>query len=78
GLVTQNEALEIAPLLASVWEQVDETTWRFTLEEDVSFHDGSEFNAEVVKANFDRVLDPADASPRLNIFEMVEDVNVFV
>ncbi|MFA7745654.1 glutathione ABC transporter substrate-binding protein [Salinicoccus roseus] len=76
GLVTQNEALEIAPLLASEWEQVDETTWRFTLEEDVTFHDGSEFNAEVVKANFDRVLDPAVASPRLNIFEMVEEVNV--
>lgn len=76
GLVTQNEALEIAPLLASEWEQVDDTTWRFTLEEDVTFHDGSDFNAEVVKANFDRVLDPAVASPRLNIFEMVEEVNV--
>ena len=76
GLVTQNEALEIAPLLANEWEQVDETTWRFTLEEEVTFHDGSEFNAEVVKANFDRVLDPAVASPRLNIFEMVEEVNV--
>lgn len=76
GLVTQNEALEIAPLLANEWEQVDDTTWRFDLEEGVTFHDGSEFNAEVVKANFDRVLDPAVASPRLNIFEMVEEVNV--
>ncbi|WP_031547216.1 glutathione ABC transporter substrate-binding protein [Salinicoccus luteus] len=76
GLVTQNDELEIEPLLATDWEQTDDTTWVFNLREDVTFHDGSAFNAEGVKANLDRVLDPAVASPRLNIFEMVEEVNV--
>ncbi|MCG1010240.1 glutathione ABC transporter substrate-binding protein [Salinicoccus sp. ID82-1] len=76
GLVTQNEDLEIEPLLATEWQQEDDVTWTFTLREDVTFHDGSPFNAEVVKANLDRVLDPGVASPRMNLFEMIESVEV--
>ncbi|WP_037342061.1 glutathione ABC transporter substrate-binding protein [Salinicoccus luteus] len=76
GLVAHNDELGIEPLLASDWEQTDDTTWVFNLREDVTFHDGSAFNAEVVKANLDRILDPAIASPRVNIFEMIEEVNV--
>ncbi|GAB3066255.1 glutathione ABC transporter substrate-binding protein [Salinicoccus sesuvii] len=76
GLVTQNAELEIEPLLAEEWEQVDDETWLFTLREDVSFHDGSPFNAEVVKANFDRIVDPGIASPRVNLFEMIESVEI--
>ena len=76
GLVTQDENLEIQPLLAESWEQVNDLTWRFSLNEGVTFHDGSEFNADVVKANLERVQDPAVASPRLNLFDMIEDVNV--
>lgn len=76
GLVTQDENLEIEPLLAESYEQVDDLTWRFELRDDVTFHDGSEFNAEVVKANLERLIDPAMASPRLNLFEMITEVNV--
>lgn len=76
GLVKQDEDLEPEALLANDWEQVDETTWQFDLEEDVTFHDGSEFNAEVVEANFERILDETVASPRANIYEMVEDIEV--
>ncbi|MFC3420341.1 glutathione ABC transporter substrate-binding protein [Salinicoccus hispanicus] len=76
GLVTQNEDLEIEPLLAKEWEQTDDVTWVFTLREDVSFHDGSPFDAEVVKANLERVVDPGIASPRMNLFEMIESVEV--
>lgn len=76
GLVTQNADFEIQPLLAEEWEQVDDLTWEFTLRDDVTFHDGSEFDARVVKANLDRVRDPAVASPRLSIFEMISEVNV--
>lgn len=76
GLVTQDENFEIQPLLAKSWEQVDDLTWQFTLNEGVTFHDGSEFDAEVVKANLERVQDPAVASPRLNLFDMIEEVNV--
>ncbi|MCD2138932.1 glutathione ABC transporter substrate-binding protein [Salinicoccus halitifaciens] len=76
GLVTQDENFEIEPLLAEDWEQVDDLTWQFELREGVPFHDGSEFNAEVVKANLDRLTDPAVASPRLSLFEMISEVEV--
>ena len=76
GLLTQDENLEIVGQLAEDWEQVDEVTWEFTLREDVTFHDGSEFNAEVVKANIDRIQDPAVASPREFLLEMIEEVEI--
>src|SRR5699024_6291131 len=66
--------MEDQPRLATEWEEVDDTTWEFTLKEGVTFHDGSEFNAEVVEANLDCVLDPAVASPRMFLYEMITDV----
>ncbi|MDS1270596.1 ABC transporter substrate-binding protein [Lipingzhangella sp. LS1_29] len=46
---------EIVPGLAHDWEQSDDgTEWTFFLEEDVTFHDGEEFNADAVCANFER------------------------
>ena len=75
-LLTQDENFEIVPVLAEEYEQVDDTTWQFKLREGVTFHDGSEFNADVVKANIERVKDPAKASPRSFLLEMVSEVNV--
>ncbi|TCP54219.1 peptide/nickel transport system substrate-binding protein [Tamaricihabitans halophyticus] len=46
---------ELEPGLATEWEPSNEgKTWTFTLREDVKFHDGTDFNAEAVCANFDR------------------------
>ena len=73
-LVYLDGDMEVQPRLATEWEEVDDTTWEFTLKEGVTFHDGSEFNAEVVEANLDRVLDPAVASPRMFLYEMITDV----
>ncbi|CAA9553647.1 MAG: ABC transporter, substrate-binding protein (cluster 5, nickel/peptides/opines) [uncultured Thermomicrobiales bacterium] len=38
---------ELVGELATAWEQTDEVTWRFTLREGVTFHNGDPFNAEV-------------------------------
>ncbi len=76
GLLTQNEDLEITEALAEEWGQIDDVTWEFKLREDVKFHDGSDFNAEVVKANIDRIQDPAVASPRAFLLEMIEEVEI--
>ncbi|WP_306231548.1 ABC transporter substrate-binding protein [Agrococcus beijingensis] len=44
-----------APLLATSWEPNDDgSSYTFQLQEGVTFHDGTEFNAEAVCANFDR------------------------
>ena len=49
--------LEVEPALATDWQvSEDGTEYTFTLREGVKFHDGSPFNAEAVKFNFDRML----------------------
>src|SRR5699024_7299074 len=76
GLVKQDENFEIIPSLATEWEQLDDLTWQFTLQEGVTFHDGSEFNADVVKANFELLLDPGRAASRSHVLEAIDEVNV--
>lgn len=39
------------PSLATEWTQVDDTTWEFTLRDDVVFHDGQPLTAADVKAS---------------------------
>jgi peptide/nickel transport system substrate-binding protein len=76
GLVGRDKNSDIQPLLATEWNQLDDTTWEFKLRDDVTFHDGTAFNAEAVKATFDRLLDPTVASPRAVVFKMVKEVKV--
>jgi len=59
GLVRYKDGtLEVEPALATSWDiSEDGTVYSFSLREGVSFHDGSAFDAEAVKFNFDRMLD---------------------
>lgn len=74
ALVNQDENLKPVPELATEWEQVDPTTWRFELRKDVTFHNGEPFNAEAVKYSIERVLDDAQKSPRASMLSQVESV----
>lgn len=58
GLVRYDENFEITPALATSWEIVDDTTWRFTLREGVTFHNGAPFSAADVAASLARVSHP--------------------
>lgn len=51
--------LDLVPALALSWEpNADSTEWTFKLRENVTFHDGTPFNAEAVVFNFQRMADP--------------------
>jgi peptide/nickel transport system substrate-binding protein len=63
------------PRLATAWEQTDPQTYRLTLRDDVTFQDGSKFDAENVKLNLERDKTVAGA-PNANMFEPIESVTV--
>lgn len=62
--------------LAESWNIVDDTTIDFKLREDVVFHDGTAFNAEAVKANFEYFMNPDNACIFASEFKCVESVEV--
>ncbi|MGV2984006.1 ABC transporter substrate-binding protein [Microbacterium sp. AGC85] len=63
SLVFQESDGSFSPWLATDWTvSEDGTTYTFDLRDDVTFHDGEPFDAEAVKANFDRIADPETAS----------------
>ncbi|WP_460783708.1 ABC transporter substrate-binding protein [Microbacterium tumbae] len=55
------ETSELVPELATAWEQVDDTNWAFTLREGVTFHDGTDFNAQAAADALNYVLDKDNA-----------------
>jgi len=78
GLVGLDRDLNLVPELATTWEVNDEATeLTFDLREGVVFHDGSEFNAEAVKAYFDWAIDPDNplGGRARSIFEDIETVD---
>jgi peptide/nickel transport system substrate-binding protein len=75
-LVVPDLNMKPQPGLAKEWEQIDDVTWEFILREGVYFHDGTKFNAEAVKATFERLLDPETASPQAEKLGMIDDIEV--
>ncbi|MCG3088020.1 glutathione ABC transporter substrate-binding protein [Sporosarcina cyprini] len=75
-LVNRDDDNKIIEGLATSWEAIDDTTYEFKLREGVTFHDGEPFNAEAVKVNLERILDPEVASPRYFLYEMITEIIV--
>ncbi len=67
----------LQPSLAVDWEaSEDGRVWTLHLREGVTFHDGTPFNAEAVKMNLDRFLDPASGAPFRFLIARVTEVEV--
>jgi peptide/nickel transport system substrate-binding protein len=76
-LVQLDASLNIVPGLAESWTvSDDQLTYTFKLRQGVTFHDGTDFNADAVKANFDRMMDPEQESLRRGEVAGIEAVTV--
>lgn len=83
GLVTVGPDQQVAPVLATDWELLDDgLTYRVYLRDDVTFHSGEPFNAEAVAWNMDRQLngDPpgiaAGLIPPMSAITVVDDYTI--
>jgi peptide/nickel transport system substrate-binding protein len=58
GLVKKDEHFNLAPWLATSWEQPDPLTWVFHLRDGVQFHDGKPLEAADVVWSIESLIDP--------------------
>lgn len=76
-LVITDKDGTLQPQLATEWEISDDNLeYTISLREDVTFHDGTPLNAEAVKWNLDRVLDPDVSVAIRSPFIAIDQVEV--
>ena len=76
-LVDIDEKLNVVPDLAKQWEiSSDGKVYTFNLQQGVQFQDGTPFNAQAVKFNFDRMMDPKVKTPRSSEVNPIQKVEV--
>ncbi|WP_350350825.1 ABC transporter substrate-binding protein [Microbacterium sp. A8/3-1] len=71
-LLTRDDDNKIEPALATEYEQVDELTWVFQLRDDVTFSDGTPFDAGDVVYSFETRKDGGTNATYLSLMESVE------
>ena len=73
GLFEFDSRMRPVPLLARSWSvSPDGLTYTFRLQQGVTFHDGTPFDAQAAKLNFDRIRDP-QKNPRYALYEMIKE-----
>jgi ABC-type transport system substrate-binding protein len=76
SLLSIDAELNYIPDLAESWEILEDgKVYVFHLHRGVKFHDGTDFNAEAVRWNYQRIMDPEEKAldaPLFNIVEAVE------
>ena len=77
SLLTIDSELNYVPDLAASWEILENgTVYVFHLRKGVKFHDGTDFDAEVVRWNYQRIMDPAEKAFVAPFFAIVDTVEV--
>lgn len=56
-LVKYSDTMEIEPWLAKEWENVDELTWKITLQDNVKFSSGRDMDAEAVEECLEHLIE---------------------
>jgi peptide/nickel transport system substrate-binding protein len=75
-LLIQTPEGNVEPWLAESFESEDKQTYTVTLHEGVLFQDGTPLDAEAVKINLERHMDPANGSRQLSSAVFIETVTV--
>jgi glutathione transport system substrate-binding protein len=77
GLFGFDKDLKVQPVLATGYSVSDDgLVYDIKLREGVKFQDGTDFNAEAVKVNLDRVRNPENKLARFNQFNQIDKVEV--
>jgi glutathione transport system substrate-binding protein len=73
GLYGFDKDMKMIPVLAESYTvSKDGLVYTLKLRKGVKFHDGTDFNAEAVKANFDRVTNPDNHLKRYGLYSNIE------
>lgn len=77
GLFGFDKDMKLVPLLAESFTVNDTATeYTYRLRKNVTFHDGTPFNAQAVKTNFDRLANPANRLKRQSLLAMLAETVV--
>ena len=72
GLFGFDKDMKLIPVLAeSQSVSADGLTYTIKIKSGIKFHDGTPFNAEAVKVNFDRVTNPENKLKRYNLYKNI-------
>ncbi len=77
-ILKPQEDATVKPGLVEKWEKVNDLTWKFTLVQGATFHNGEPVDAAAVKFSFERLMSDALKSPhrgKLNLFKGVEVID---
>ena len=64
SLLGRDASTALVPVLATGYEAFDDDTWRFSVREGVTFHDGQALDAQAVADALNRMLDPDYSTQR--------------
>src|SRR6195256_5225886 len=77
GLYGFDKDMKMIPVLAESYEVTkDGLTYIVKLKKGIKFHDGTDFKADAVKANFDRVTNPDNKLKRYGLYSNIAKTEV--
>src|SRR5262249_54869842 len=77
GLTRYDSKDQVIPWLATSWSlAADKLTSELKLRSGVTFHNGDPFDASIVKANLDRMLNPDNKLLAATVFGVIDHANV--
>ncbi|MYE97319.1 MAG: hypothetical protein F4X28_08240 [Acidimicrobiaceae bacterium] len=77
SLLGRDASTALVPVLATSFpESVDDDTWRFTVREGVTFHDGQALNAQAVADSLNRMLHPDYSTQRDSYIRNISSAEV--